>query len=262
MKPDPFISAALDGRRLDGEYIVDAHAHMGPWPNFPVLHNDAQSMIQAMDRIGISIVCPAAHASVGPDFSLGNDLVAAAQQRFPGRIVGYIGVNPCYGQRMCLAELRRCERKGMRNVKVHSIHGRPYDDPAYRSVYSYAADRGWSILAHAWGDPASCGTIARMAREHPSANFLLAHTGASSYDEYLKAADAAPNLYLELALSNTPCTLVAEFVRRIGAERIIFGSDIPFISLAHQIGKVLCAEITPDDKRKILGLNARRALRL
>jgi hypothetical protein len=261
VRGDPFVQAALTGSRLRGEFIVDAHAHMGRWSAFPVPRGDADGMVEVMDRVGVRVVCPAAHASVGPDFRLGNDLVIAAQRRYPRRIVGYIGVNPCYGDEGCFDEVRRCENKGLRNVKIHSLHGRPYDDPPYRRVYEYANSKGWAVLAHTWGD-ATCSTLAAMAKEFPCVNFLLAHTGVNGYGEYLKAVAAAPNIYLELALSNTPYGIVAELVRQVGADRIVFGSDIPFLSLCHQIGKVLCAEISVEDKRKILGLNARRILRL
>ena len=45
-------------------------------------------------------------------------------------------------------------------------------------------------------------------------------------------------------------------------DRIVWGSDAMFMDGSQQIGRVLFAQIPPEDKEKILGLNARRALRL
>jgi hypothetical protein len=43
---------------------------------------------------------------------------------------------------------------------------------------------------------------------------------------------------------------------------VIWGSDAIFMGAPQQLGRVLFAQISDDDKTKILGLNAKRALRL
>ena len=43
-------------------------------------------------------------------------------------------------------------------------------------------------------------------------------------------------------------------------EKIVWGSDALFINMAQQIGKVLGAEITDNQKKRILSDNARRIL--
>ena len=45
-------------------------------------------------------------------------------------------------------------------------------------------------------------------------------------------------------------------VRKAGAGRVLFGTDMALLDARHQIGKVVTADISDDDKRKILGLNA------
>ena len=47
-----------------------------------------------------------------------------------------------------------------------------------------------------------------------------------------------------------------------GAARVLFGSDIPLMDPRPQLGKILTADISHDDKRQILGDNARRLLHL
>ena len=47
-----------------------------------------------------------------------------------------------------------------------------------------------------------------------------------------------------------------------GAARVLFGSDIPLMDPRPQLGKILTADIGHDDKRQILGNNARRLLHL
>jgi predicted TIM-barrel fold metal-dependent hydrolase len=47
-------------------------------------------------------------------------------------------------------------------------------------------------------------------------------------------------------------------VQCAGSDRVLFGTDIPFMSPDQQIGRVLFARISDDEKRKILGVNALR----
>jgi predicted TIM-barrel fold metal-dependent hydrolase len=230
---------------------------MGPWHNFYIPENDIDGMIRDMDRVGIRVVCPAAHACIGPDFKLGNDMVIAAARKYPGRVAGYIGVNPNYEDGV-LAELKRCERLGLRNIKMHSIHGLSYNHAKYRPALEFANERGWAVLAHTWG--ADAALFVDFARSYPHARFLLGHSGVARFDLYCALARAHHNIYLDLATSLSGYGWVEEFVRRAGADKILFGSDMPFISAPQQIGKVLFARISDEDKRKILGGNAKAVL--
>jgi hypothetical protein len=258
---DRFLDAALTGAKLTGELIIDGHCHMGPWFNFPIADNKAEGMLRVMDRTGVRIACPSGHAGIGPDFRLGNDEVIAAMLRHPGRFLPYCSLNPNYGDEGCLDEYKRCERLGLRHIKLHNIHGKPYDHPTYCRALEYVNCRNCVVLAHTWND-ASVTTLARLAKELPNLSFLLAHTGAGGYGEYVASASIAPNVYYDLTFSNAPHGLVEYLVGQVGEDRILFGSDLPFLSLTHQLGKVLCANVRPETKRKILGLNARSVFRM
>jgi predicted TIM-barrel fold metal-dependent hydrolase len=51
-------------------------------------------------------------------------------------------------------------------------------------------------------------------------------------------------------------------VREVGADRVIFSSDIPFIDLRYGLGRVLFAPLTPEERALVLGGNIRRLLSL
>lgn len=248
---------ALLGKRLAGELVIDCHGHLGPWHNFYIPNNGADGMIAVMDRIGVDVVCPCSHACIGPDFVLGNDLAADAMDAYPGRFAPYIGVNPNYDDGVA-AEVERCRNRGMQHVKIHNMHGLDYDHDRYKPAFAIANDLGWAVLAHTWGK--STNVFIKLAETYPKVHFLLAHSGVVHFQTYIDVAKAAQNTYLDLATSQVGYNWVETFVERVGADRVLFGSDIPFIALAPQIGQVLCARISDDDKRKILGLNAKRIL--
>ena len=84
-----------DGR-LAGAEVIDAHAHIGPWFNFRIPHPYADGMLRTMDHAGVHVAWITADASIGPDFRLGNALVAEAVAAHPERFRGYVTVNPHY----------------------------------------------------------------------------------------------------------------------------------------------------------------------
>jgi len=254
-----FLEAAKLGKKLDDELVIDAHAHLGPWHNFFIPQNDIEGMMRVMDRVGMDVVCPAAHAGIGPDFVLGNDLVFEAMQKYPGRVAGYITLNPNYDDGV-EKEVERCERRGMRHIKLHSIHGQPYTSKHYAPAFACAHDRGWVILLHTWGK--SDRAVADLANRYGNAKFLMAHAGVVDFDFYVSIAKEHENVFLDLATSQCGYNWVETFVKEVGSDKVLFGSDMPFIAAQQQIGKVLCARISDDDKRKILGLNAKRIMEL
>jgi predicted TIM-barrel fold metal-dependent hydrolase len=49
-------------------------------------------------------------------------------------------------------------------------------------------------------------------------------------------------------------------VNEAGADRVLFGSDMPLMDPRPQIGKIITADISDEAKQLILGDNARRLL--
>jgi predicted TIM-barrel fold metal-dependent hydrolase len=68
------------------------------------------------------------------------------------------------------------------------------------------------------------------------------------------------NVYADIAGSDPTSGFVEMAVRELGAERVLYGSDVGGRSFASQVAKVLGAEITDEEKRLILGGNIRRLL--
>ena len=56
--------------------------------------------------------------------------------------------------------------------------------------------------------------------------------------------------------------VIEELVAEVGADRILYGSDMPLVDCRSQIGKIITADIGDDAKHMILGENAKRLLRL
>ena len=75
-------------------------------------------------------------------------------------------------------------------------------------------------------------------------------------------AHAYPNVYLETCSSFRTPGVIEQLVSEVGADRVLFGSDIPLMDPRCQIGKIITADISDDAKRQVLGLNAMKLLGL
>lgn len=260
------IERANKGLPLSDVLIIDSHAHMGPYSNFHVPFNDPEGMIVSMNALGINTSCVTHHISIGPDFRFGNDLVHKAANDFPGRFIGAICLNPNYPD-LIIPEIKRFENSSvMKAIKLHpSVHNYPAGGKAYRTIYEEAAERTLPVTTHTWIGDNRCTPklYGEIAKEYPDTVFVLIHSGGETKGvcEAIEAAKLSENIYLETCGSMTFGT-VERMVEALGSKRVVFGSDMPFIDPAAQLGKVIYAPIPGEAKLDILGRNAKKIFRL
>ena len=85
------------------------------------------------------------------------------------------------------------------------------------------------------------------------------HTGGD-WSLGLRAIRGTRNVLAETAGSNPTTGFVEMAVRELGADRVVYGSDVPGRGFASQLAKVLGADVPDAAKRLILGENLRRIL--
>ena len=78
----------------------------------------------------------------------------------------------------------------------------------------------------------------------------------------MQAAQACPNIFLETATSFGDHGTIEYLVEGAGADRVLFGSDMPLMDARFQVARIVTASISDDAKRKVLGLNAIKLLGL
>ena len=253
------------GLGLADELVIDCHTHMGPWYNFHIPKDPGPvGMIAAMDRGGVDNVVCAPHVGIGPDPTLANKLVAEAHTRFAERFMCYITVSPRHLESEMLGELERwCGQPGFVGIKIHpGTHEYPADGPNYAPMWRFADENGLPVLIHTWESSRECGPLMSVAlgKEFPGAKIILGHSGGTSngMDQAMEAAREHENLFLDLTSSWLPYGKLEELCGIVGAERVLFGTDLPFVDCLAQIGRVAEARISDDDKRLVFGLNAKR----
>jgi predicted TIM-barrel fold metal-dependent hydrolase len=70
-----------------------------------------------------------------------------------------------------------------------------------------------------------------------------------------------PNLYYELTAVTDDYGAIELICEKVGSERVLFGTDLPWFDTHHGIGAVLSAEIDDEDRHNILHRNGEKLLR-
>ena len=253
---DELVTAVWDRRPLPVPDIIDMHTHYSKWVQFPIWGGLADDLVEEMDRAGVEKAVLAPQASLTPALVCGNEDVLEAMKKYPDRLLGYAC---CYPVRedTGLKEIERCMDAGMTGIKMHTAAGLEYTFEGYAPVWKYADENQIPVLLHTWGD---LDRMDSLFGTYTRAPVILGHAGAVDPAMYVNYAKKYPNLWLELCLSRSPCGMVEYLVREVGADRILYGSDAPWMPFGHQLGRVLFADISEDDKGKILAENAKRML--
>lgn len=254
----------LEGQPLESQVIIDCHAHLGCWNNFRIPKFDEYSLIESMDLLGINKMCISALAGIGPDFIYGNNWVEEVVKKKPNRFFGYIVINPNYPE-LIDKELEKHWKKGiMSAVKIHpETHDCSLEGKEYFKLYEFLEKKNGLLLSHVWGINA-VKNFGKIAAIFPNVTFIMGHSGGEpkAIYEAIEVANKNKNVYLDLTGSAHYQGIVELMVRQVGADRILFGTDAPFLDARPAVGRIGYAEIPEEDKYKILGLNMENILRV
>jgi predicted TIM-barrel fold metal-dependent hydrolase len=255
-----------EGGPIQGWDVIDAHGHVGPWFNFFTPNPDPETMLNIMDRCGVRMAVVSALLGVGPDAQPGNAEVVELTARHPDRFAGYAVFNPHHPGSLADVE-RTLAAPGVVGIKIHpDTHEYHVAEPGYAPMWELANDRHLPVLTHTFaGSPYSEPIeFDSIARRWPDAGIILGHSGATpaGHRQAITVAQTHPNVYLELCGSFTTGRWIRRMVDAVGAERVLFGTDFPFIDFRYGLGRVVFAGLTEAERRLVLGENARRLLKL
>lgn len=244
--------------------IIDAHVHSGGYA-----HIDTDAVIRLADRAGFDKVFCTDIYALHYEMSEGNRRLAEDMKRHPDRIIGYCSIPSARFGQKAVDEIKRCyEVYGMRGLKViHQTAGlgsysllTSINEPQMVPLFEKAAEYGMVILAHS--TPDECMGLSKVV---PQARLLMAHSGGcpTAMGDWHKAIEAArqyPNILLDTASSQSDMGYIEAMVAAVGAERVIFGTNMPLIDPFFGKAKVTGADLTDEQKKLVLGGNIQRLL--
>lgn len=102
----------------------------------------------------------------------------------------------------------------------------------------------------------------RIGRIGRDITVILAHSGISYAVARKHAALvlARENVVLEITYTSTTRGMIEFLVDLVGADKVLYGSDMPMRDPGPQLGWVCYADISLEEKKKILGGNICRLL--
>jgi predicted TIM-barrel fold metal-dependent hydrolase len=248
----------------------DIHAHVGTPGSTPEKRMEA--LVRIADRVGVERICicmspPWQYEPTPDQFRRSNDDVLAILKEWSSRAFGFVYLNPRH-LRESLDELERCVANGpMIGIKlwVGTRANAPELDPIVRRAKELDA----LILQHTWIKQRGKGNLphestpmelAELSARHPGVPIVCGHTGGGDWALGIRAIRARPELYADLGGGDPVYGEVEMAVRELGAGRVLYGSDVSGRSFSSQLGRVLGADISIEDKKLILRENLRGLL--
>lgn len=208
------------------------------------------------------------------------------------RIVAGIGVQKLLTAAELVEEVELRAAQGARTVKLLPgwFHEYP-DDPAFWPMYERCAELGLPVtadtgsigmgrhIAHPDEDNRICYgqpiNFARVLESFPRLTLVMAHLPSAFWDERVDLAGRFPNLMFDISGGfGAPDLRVRDgrramaeedavrIMRRIGMDRIMFGSDGPHVMIQPYLEQVLRLDMTDAELDMILSGNARRIYRV
>ncbi|MET7401560.1 amidohydrolase family protein [Dactylosporangium sp. NPDC005572] len=243
--------------------IVDFHARLAPRPGA------TEALLAAMDGAGI------ARAAVAPgglldldrladqitdggrsDAPVDNDALRAACAATGGRLVPFFLADP-----RADVERYRAAAGDYRGLELSpAVHGFRLDEPAVADLVQTARRAGHPVYIVTLGRPGTRpADLARLARANPGVAFVSGHCGHTGLDTSgLTTLAPVPNVHAELSGCLTVTARLA--VRRLGADRVLFGTEHPLQHPAVELAKLDALELTPAERRQVAAGNALRLL--
>jgi hypothetical protein len=199
-----------------------------------------------------------------------NDELHAYASLAPERFPAVFGtLDPRHGLAN-VAEVERLAGLGFRGLSWHHrFQGLPMDHPVMFAILEAMNAHKMAVLAHCYasGDFESPWRLRRLAERFPGTPFfaLDAMTSSENLDQLIAIAEVLDNVHIDLTSTLLGSRGVERAVRRVGAERLVFGSNYYSMSRVPRvvaIDAVEAADLDPAQKEAILGGNARRLLGL
>ena len=150
------------------------------------------------------------------------------------------------------------KNKNVLGIKIHAhsvCHNYPFQEYA-DEVFAFANEHKTVVLMHPEEDSKDMLKTALLTDKYPDMKLILAHLGSMEHIEAI-ATPRLGNVYTDTSGNASSQNNVLEYaVEKVGAEKILFGTDS--YSCAFQLGRILFADITVQEKQKILSGNAKR----
>ncbi|WP_409368089.1 amidohydrolase family protein [Lysinibacillus sp. 38-6] len=226
-----------------------------------------------------------------------NDFIANTVKQYPKRFIG-LGTVPLQDVEVAIREMDRCIHElGLKGIEIGTnVNGKNLDDPAFTAFFEMAEKWEVPLFIHPWetlgkdrmprhnfmytvGMPSETALAAAslinggVIEKFPKLKVCFAH-GGGSFPYILPRLDQGWNVWPHLRLTSKPPSYYAKnfyfdslnydplnlqyLIDRFGVDKIVMGSDYPFLLREIPPGKIVdeTLHLSEEQRRAILGRNA------
>jgi predicted TIM-barrel fold metal-dependent hydrolase len=266
----------LAGYRIWDSYFTPSHSHPGRDGSSGLIA-DIERSLPAIQKGQIEKLCYFSHVGIGTTSDAAFEKLVQTRpealmkpfKKWPELLLGMIQLNP-HDVPASLEALDRWMKDGPMLGVYFPGSGPGAMTCTHRNFFPLVeriAELKCVIMQHTWfktGGKQGPGEstpaeLAQLAARYPEQKFLCAHAGGE-WERGIRAVQNSPNILVETSGFDATAGYIEMAVRELGSERIVFGSHLPSRSLGTELGKILGANISEMDKRRILGENFRKLL--
>jgi len=251
--------------------ILDTNAYLGHFAFRQLRHNTPDALLRLMDEKGIArAMVSSADAITYRNTQSANEALAAATTPHRDRLVPLAVVNPFYaGWKDDLAACH--ERFGMKGLRLYpKWHNYALADECCLDLVGRATERGMPISIpirvedyrqRSWlvdVPDVPLGEIVELVKARPDARFILVNGAGYTRGALGKPDGGLPaNYWIEISrLSAVLANEIGQLVSNLGADRVVFGSGMPFKYPDPALVKMEVLDLPAEAKKKIYGTNA------
>ena len=252
-------------------HIIDADTHISPLDE--AVSYRVENLIEEMDCAGVarSVVWLQPPYMREIDSSL--EYIYESAKKYPDRLLPFGWANPHLGLEKSIDTIKRCLLEyNFYGVKLNGAQDSYYidDEKTAAPLVEEIAKLGGMVCYHVGVDAYEFThpyRVAKLARRYPETPFLLAHMGGVGKPDVSSAcvdmAKECKNIYL--IGSQVSFFSVLDAVMELGADRVCFGSDMPYESMRACSAAYLAllkGEICESDIALVMGGNIQRLFKV
>jgi len=253
--------------------VIDAHMHYGTDRNVAastcvpyLVHGEPDSVIRLLDEQDAShgVLFPHDRRMSPPwdaDYDKANAEIGIAARRYPDRIIGVARIDPTFGKEHTQALIDRYvgewNCRGVKLVAGYDFY-RPNDMRIMGPLLDKCEEYGLTVLMHSGDAPRDLPYLqAQAAKAYPKVTFQLAHIGMHTFLwEAILACQEYPNIVVDMSQAY-PFDIMT-FIKNVSADRLLYGTDVPYQSPAVEQMKLKVIGLSDQDLEKVFWRNAAR----
>jgi hypothetical protein len=200
---------------------------------------------------------------VGGDSLAGNRCVQAALDVAPPGYWGLATFDPCHFSQGELASLiPKFYESDPRfiGMKPYFLHRVEYHHPSYDIWWNYGNAHALYAGIHRVRN--DFVEVDHLAAKFPNVRWVVYHCGSdyATADGAIECMAKHRNVFAEITFTSVTAGILEYLVEHAGADRVLYGSDLPMRDPTPQLGWVVYSHLSLADKIRVLRTNAARVI--